>query len=69
MSFAENITKEKRRKMKYRNKPCEVCGEIDSSKRRVCLNCKIKYPRQISAKGGAPFNRKERQARKKNEKS
>ncbi|KKN69620.1 hypothetical protein LCGC14_0439230 [marine sediment metagenome] len=42
---------------KYRNKPCKVCGKIDRSKRKVCLDCKTKYPRRWSEKGNPPFDR------------
>jgi len=45
--------------MKYRNKPCQVCGKKDNSKRKVCLDCKTKYPYEASAKSKKPFNRKE----------
>lgn len=43
--------------MKYRNKPCQVCGDPDKSKRKVCLNCKKRYPLVISQPGQGPFNR------------
>lgn len=42
---------------KYRNKPCVVCKKPDKSKRRVCLDCKTKYPSKKSEKGSPPFNR------------
>jgi len=49
---------------KYRNKRCQVCGEDDKSKRRVCLKCKTDFPPQKSDKGGYPFNRKDEYNRK-----
>jgi len=45
--------------MKYRNKPCEVCGEKDRSKRKVCLSCKTSFPSRSSLTGQLPFNRRE----------
>jgi hypothetical protein len=45
--------------MKYKNKPCKICGEKDKGKRKVCLGCKTNFPSSISAKGKSPFNRRE----------
>jgi len=41
---------------KYRN--CEICGK-PSRKRKVCVDCKTKYPYHPSGEKGKPFNRKE----------
>lgn len=46
--------------MKYRNKPCQACGEEDKSKRKVCLKCKKKFPFSASAQGLPPFNRRDK---------
>lgn len=50
--------------MKYRNKPCKVCGEENSSKRKVCLECKTQFPPRKSTKGESPFDRKNEYDRK-----
>ena len=43
--------------MKYRNKPCKICGKEDRSKRKVCEECKTQYPSIKSGEGEPPFNR------------